>query len=119
MMHHVTRVAVMNHSRSFTEQICESALGLPLSQSVWEFGRDIGHCGASDQVLALEHLVATGELGPGDHLLMLGQGPGAVLSSVVVEILESPPWARQALRWGQEPSLPRAEEPLPGNGARA
>ena len=94
-MDDVTRVAVMNHSRSITEQLCEAALGLPLSRSAWEFGRTIGHCGASDQVLALEHLVLTRELGPGDHLLMLGQGPGVALSGAVVEIAYSPLWAQQ------------------------
>ena len=94
-MDNVTRVAVMNHSRSITEQMCEAALGLPLSRSAWEFGRTIGHCGASDQVLALEHLVITGELRPGDHLLMLGQGPGVVLSGAVVEIVYSPLWAQE------------------------
>jgi len=105
----VTRVAVMNHSQSITEQMCEAALGLPLSRSAWEFGRNVGHCGASDQILALEHLVAAGELGPGDHLLMLGQGPGVVLSGAVMEILDSPAWARQ----------PAAGNGARGNGARA
>ena len=103
-MEDVTRVAVMNHSRDITEQVCEAALGLPLSRSTWEFGRTIGHCGASDQILSLEHLVVTRELGPGDHLLMLGQGPGVVLSGAVVEICYSPLWA-------QDP----AGELLPGN----
>jgi 3-oxoacyl-[acyl-carrier-protein] synthase III len=90
----VTRVAFMNHSRGITAQVCEDALGLPLSVSAWGFGRAIGHCGASDQVLALEHLVAIGELGPGDHLLMLGQGPGVVLSGAVVQIVRTPSWTR-------------------------
>lgn len=105
-MDDVTRVAVMNHSQSITEQVCEAALGLPLSRSAWEFGRNVGHCGASDQVLALDHLVLTRELGPGDHLLMLGQGPGVVLSGAVVEIVYSPPWAEQET----------ARELIPGNG---
>ena len=108
-MDDVTRVAVMNHSQSITEQVCEGALGLSLSRSAWEFGRNIGHCGASDQVLALEHLVVTRELGPGDHLLMLGQGPGVVLSAAVVEISYSPPWVLE------EPS----REPMSGNEACA
>jgi len=96
-MDEVTRVAVMNHSQSITEQMCEAAFGLPLSRSAWEFGRMIGHCGASDQILALDHLVITGELRRGDHLLMVGQGPGVMLSGAVVQILESPPWALVAV----------------------
>jgi 3-oxoacyl-[acyl-carrier-protein] synthase-3/clorobiocin biosynthesis protein CloN2 len=97
-MGQVTRVAFMNHGRNIIAQVCEAALGLPLSVSAWEFGRAIGHCGASDQILALEHLVANGELGPGDHLLMLGQGPGVVLSGAVVEIVRSPSWAGMPVR---------------------
>ena len=54
----------------------------------------LGGAAASDQVLALEHLVAAGKLGPGDHLLRLGQGPGVVLSAAVVQIVQSPSWAR-------------------------
>jgi 3-oxoacyl-[acyl-carrier-protein] synthase III len=103
-MDDVTRVAVMNHSQSITEPMCEAALGLPLSRSAWEFGRMTGHCGASDQILALDHLVITGELRRGDHLLMVGQGPGVMLSGAVVQILQSPPWALVA---------------VPRNGARA
>ena len=90
----VTRAAFMTCGREIAEQICDADLDLPLSRSTWDFGRTVGHCGASDQILALERLVRLGELGPGDHLLMLGYGPGVVVSAAVVEILESPVWAR-------------------------
>jgi 3-oxoacyl-[acyl-carrier-protein] synthase III len=90
----VTRVACMNTSRDIAEQICEVELDLPVSRSAWEFGRTIGHCGASDQVLALDRLVSAGELAPGDRLLMLAYGPGVTISAAVVEILQSPAWAR-------------------------
>jgi 3-oxoacyl-[acyl-carrier-protein] synthase III len=90
----VTRVACMNTSQEIADQICEHRLGIPASRSAWEFGRTIGHCGASDQILALEHLVRGGGLGPGDRLLMFGFGPGVTISGAVVEILESPVWAQ-------------------------
>ncbi|WP_433177692.1 ketoacyl-ACP synthase III family protein [Actinoallomurus sp. CA-150999] len=90
----VTRVACMNTSRDIAEQVCEIRLEIPASRSTWGFGRTIGHCGASDQVLALERLVRTGELGPGDHLLMFAYGPGVTISAAVVEVIESPVWAR-------------------------
>lgn len=90
----VTRVACMNTSQEIAEQICENELGIPPSRSTWEFGRTIGHCGASDQILALERLVRFGELVPGDHMLMLAYGPGVTISVAVVEILESPLWAK-------------------------
>jgi 3-oxoacyl-[acyl-carrier-protein] synthase-3/clorobiocin biosynthesis protein CloN2 len=88
----VTRVAFMNVSREIVEQRCMAALGLPMSKSTWAFGSTVGHCGASDQIMALDHLLGTGELHPGDHLLMLGTGPGVLLSSAVVQILETPSW---------------------------
>jgi 3-oxoacyl-[acyl-carrier-protein] synthase-3 len=93
----VTRVACMNTSQEIAEQICEHRLGIPASRSTWEFGRTVGHCGASDQILALEQLVRSGGLGPGDHLLMFAFGPGVTISAAVVEILESPAWSRT---WG-------------------
>jgi 3-oxoacyl-[acyl-carrier-protein] synthase III len=98
----VTRVAFMNHSREIAEQFC-AGLGLTLEQSTWAVGRDVGHCGASDQLIGFERLVTAGELRPGDHLLMFGRGPGAVFSCAVVQILESPAWARLQ-RDGREPT---------------
>ncbi|MGW7413527.1 ketoacyl-ACP synthase III family protein [Streptomyces sp. NPDC054863] len=88
----VTRVAYMNYSREIVEQRCMAALGLPMEKSTWEFGRTVGHLGASDQIISLDHLLKSGELAPGDHLLMLGVGPGVTLSSAVVRILHPAPW---------------------------
>jgi 3-oxoacyl-[acyl-carrier-protein] synthase-3 len=88
----LTRVAFMNYSREIVQQRCMSALRLPMSRSTWEYGRKIGHCGASDQLLALDHLLGTRELGPGDHLLMLGTGPGVIVSAAMVRILSTPHW---------------------------
>lgn len=88
----LTRVAFMNYSREIVEQRCMVALNLPMSKSTWEFGRTIGHCGASDQVIALDHMLTTGEMGPGDHMLMLGTGPGVIISAAIVKIIDTPPW---------------------------
>ncbi|MFG2892266.1 ketoacyl-ACP synthase III family protein [Streptomyces sp. NPDC048248] len=88
----VTRVAYMNYSREIVEQRCMAALGLPMEKSTWDFGRTVGHLGASDQIISLDHLLTAGELRPGDHLLMLGVGPGVTLSSAVVRILHPAPW---------------------------
>lgn len=90
----IGRVAFMHYAHEIVEQRCMAPLGLPMSKSTWEFGRTIGHCGASDQILALDHLVTTGELGPGDHLLSIGTGPGVTLSCSVIKVLDAPPWTR-------------------------
>ncbi|MFG2019314.1 ketoacyl-ACP synthase III family protein [Actinomadura geliboluensis] len=88
----LARVAFMNNDRETVEQRCMGALGLPLSMSTWEFGRTVGHLGASDQLVSLDHLLTTGELGPGDHVLLAGMAPGVTLSSAVIKILATPPW---------------------------
>jgi 3-oxoacyl-[acyl-carrier-protein] synthase-3 len=88
----VARVAFETHSREVIEQRVMVPLGLAMAKSTWEFGRTIGHCGAADQFLALEHLLAAGELAPGDHMLLLGQAPGVVLSAAVIQVLDVPNW---------------------------
>jgi 3-oxoacyl-[acyl-carrier-protein] synthase III len=88
----VARVAFMNYSREIVEQRGVLALGLPMSRSTWDFGRTVGHLGAGDQVVSLDHLLSAGELGPGDHMLLVGVGPGVTVSAAVVEVLDPPPW---------------------------
>lgn len=66
-------------------------LGLPMSRSAWTVGRTMGHLGASDQVVALEHLLRTGALAPGDHVLMTGGSPGYTVCAVVLTVEEGDP----------------------------
>ncbi|MFD2415047.1 ketoacyl-ACP synthase III family protein [Amycolatopsis pigmentata] len=94
----ITRVAYANGSRERVEGRAMVPLGLPMSLSTWEQGRTVGHIGASDQVVALEQLLAAGDLGKGDHFLMLGVGPGLTIACAVVEIVETPHWAGVPVR---------------------
>ena len=88
----VRRVAFPNSTRPVVEQRWLAALELPLSMSTWDFGSGIGHISASDQVIALDHLLAAGELDAGDHVLLVGIGPGVTVSSAVVRIDRRPAW---------------------------
>jgi 3-oxoacyl-[acyl-carrier-protein] synthase-3 len=88
----VTRVSFPNSGRDVVEQRWTAALGMTLAQSTWEFGRTIGHISASDQIIALDHLLSTDELRPGDNYLMVGIGPGITLSSAVIRINQRPSW---------------------------
>jgi 3-oxoacyl-[acyl-carrier-protein] synthase-3/clorobiocin biosynthesis protein CloN2 len=65
--------------------------GFSLEESAWEFGRTVGHVGASDQLLSLHHLLGAGALEPGDHVLLCGQSPGMTYKAAVVKILDVPP----------------------------
>lgn len=96
----LARVASPNFSREIVEQSYLALLGLPMSRSSWDFGRTIGHCGASDQLLSLEHFVDTGELEPGQHMLFAGMAPGCGLSCAVVQILATPAWASRTISAG-------------------
>ncbi|MGY1501154.1 ketoacyl-ACP synthase III family protein [Streptomyces sp. QTS52] len=67
-------------------------LGFTEKQSTWDLGRRVGHIGAGDQFLGLEHLVLEGSVGPGDLVLIVAAGEGFSFSAAVVEILDVPTW---------------------------
>jgi 3-oxoacyl-[acyl-carrier-protein] synthase III len=90
----VTRVLFSHGSREVVEDRMMAPLGLPLSLSTWEFGRRVGHLGASDQMSSLDHLLTAGDLAVGDHLLLAGLGPGVGIAAAVIEIVEQPSWLR-------------------------
>lgn len=88
----ITRMAVVNNTREMVEKRQLAPLGVDIAKSSWEFGRTVGHCGASDQILTLEHMITEGELKPGDHFVMFGMGPGVILACAVFEITDVPSW---------------------------
>jgi 3-oxoacyl-[acyl-carrier-protein] synthase III len=88
----VARVAYMNVSRRMIERQLLEPLGLQLHHTAWELGRDVGHVGPADQLVALDRLLSTGQLAPGQHLLMVGQGPGVNIAACVLEIVAVPSW---------------------------
>lgn len=86
----IARVVCVNMARYVTEQWLARPLGVPLSRTTWDFGRGIGHTGASDQIISFDHLLRTGQLRPGDHVLLTGIAAGMSIATTVVEILELP-----------------------------
>ncbi|MFD0329345.1 ketoacyl-ACP synthase III family protein [Streptacidiphilus monticola] len=79
-------------------------LGVDVSRTVYEWGRDFGHMGAADHIVNLNHLVETAPLKPGDKVLTIGVGTGFIWTAFVMEILEPPPGARR-------PEPPSTTEP--------
>ncbi|GAA3252630.1 ketoacyl-ACP synthase III family protein [Nonomuraea helvata] len=85
----VARVA-FPHGRWDNVEERVSWLGLTLADTTWDYGAGIGHLGVSDQFVALDHLLATGALAPGDYVLLIGVGAGKTLACAVLRILDIP-----------------------------
>jgi 3-oxoacyl-[acyl-carrier-protein] synthase-3 len=60
-------------------------LGLDPRRTLHEFGLRVGHLGAADQLVGLDHLVRGGGLRPGDRICLIGVGIGFTFSAAVVE----------------------------------
>ncbi len=86
----ITKVA-LPHGRREDLDGQMSWLGIDEDQTTWDYGRRVGHCGAVDQFIAFEHLLATGGLKPGDHLLMVGFGSGTSCAAAVFKVIEEGP----------------------------
>jgi clorobiocin biosynthesis protein CloN2 len=91
----IKRVIIHNVARGDALTFLEM-LGFPLEKSTWHYGSSIGHFGASDHMLSLHHLLATGQVGAGDYILLAGMSPGVTYKSAVVQILDIPAWAVQS-----------------------
>jgi 3-oxoacyl-[acyl-carrier-protein] synthase III len=83
-------VAFPHSRRDDLEKAVLAWLGLTAADTTWEYGTGIGHLGVSDQFVALEHLLATGALTAGDHVLLIGLGVGITVSCAVLRILYVP-----------------------------
>lgn len=89
----MTWVIYPNVAGYLMEQALLEPLGIPMDRTTWQFGRGIGHTGASDHWLSVNHLLVTGQLAVGDHVLLAGGAPASV-SCAVLEILDVPEWAQ-------------------------
>jgi 3-oxoacyl-[acyl-carrier-protein] synthase-3 len=89
----ITRVAhVFSGQESYLKVILDP-IGLRPEQGLLEFGRGLGHLTVNDQVVGLDHLVTTGQVGPGDHVLIVAHGGGVSITCAVVRIDSTPEWA--------------------------
>lgn len=67
-------------------------LGLDVASTTWEWGRRTGHVGAADQLTGLTHLVESGQVGPGDRVMLVGIGAGFSWTCAIVEVTDRPEW---------------------------
>lgn len=89
-MDDIARVA---HSAVAVDQIRNGfldPLGIDEARGTWEFNRTLGHSAGTDQIAGLEWLLATGQAGPGDRVLLLAAAVGMEVGAAVVEILAAP-----------------------------
>lgn len=90
----VTRVThVFTGQESYLKVILDP-IGIDSDRGLLEFGRNLGHLTVNDQIVGLDHLVTTRQVGPGDHILLIAHGGGVSLSCAVVRIESQPPWAQ-------------------------
>lgn len=62
-------------------------MGVDRSRTTYDWALDLGHVGASDHLLGLDHVVRERDPRPGDLLVAMGAGAGFVWTTMVVEFL--------------------------------
>lgn len=91
----VRYTVVPNLGRTLLEWELLDPLGIKIDRTTWDWGRQVSHLGAGDQIAGFNHLAEAGRLDPGDSVLMVGIGIGFNWTSAVVDIDSSPAWARR------------------------
>ncbi|HEV7651192.1 MAG TPA: ketoacyl-ACP synthase III family protein [Actinophytocola sp.] len=80
------KICAPHYGRRLVETQILRPLGICEEQTMTGLGLRVGHLGASDQIVALDHLLRSGEAAGGDHVLLLGIGVGMTWTAVVLEI---------------------------------
>jgi 3-oxoacyl-[acyl-carrier-protein] synthase III len=83
----LARVIHPNVSPAAMERAVLRPLKLTLEKSTWDFGRTVGHLGAGDYLVSLDHLLRTGQLSAGDRVLLIGGTAGFTVSSAVLTVI--------------------------------
>jgi 3-oxoacyl-[acyl-carrier-protein] synthase-3 len=85
-------VHVFTGQESYLKVILDP-MGLNPRQGLLEYGRRLGHMTVNDQIVGLTHLVESGQVGPGEHVLIVAHGGGVSITCAVVRIEELPEWS--------------------------
>ncbi|MFF4227950.1 ketoacyl-ACP synthase III family protein [Streptomyces sp. NPDC001820] len=87
----VAKVCHVGFGRPALEAMFLLPLDVPEDKTVWEYVNTVGHTGAADLFLGLEHLWRTGRVAPGEHVLLIGASTGMEAAAAVVRITEPAP----------------------------
>jgi 3-oxoacyl-[acyl-carrier-protein] synthase-3 len=82
----VKKICAPHYGRRLVETQILRPLGISEAQTMTDLGLRVGHLGASDQIVALNDLLRSGEATAGDHVLLLGIGVGMTWTAVVLEL---------------------------------
>lgn len=90
----IARFVYAHAGRSVVDwDMVERTSGISITQTTWDFGRELGHLGAGDQIAGLSHLLETKAVGPGDKVLLSGVGTGFSFGCAILEIVAQPDWS--------------------------
>lgn len=82
----LVKICAPHYGRRLVQTQILRPLGITEDRTMTELGLRVGHLGASDQIVALAHLLRDGETTVGDHVLLLGIGVGMTWTAVVLEL---------------------------------
>ena len=83
----VVRVCHPGLSRVALDTLFLDPLGIDGARGIWDYTRTIGHAGPADPFLGLEHLWSTGQVTPGDRVMLISASQGIEAGCAVVEIV--------------------------------
>jgi 3-oxoacyl-[acyl-carrier-protein] synthase III len=87
----IAKVCHIGFGRPALEAMFLLPLGVPAEKEIWDYSNTIGHTGAADLFLGLEHIWRTGQVSPGDTVLLIGASTGMEAGAAVVRIVEPAP----------------------------
>lgn len=85
----VARVCHVGFGRVALDAMFLDPLDIDGDRGTWDYTRTIGHTGAADMFLGLEHLWSTGQVTPDDHVVLIGASTGMEAGCAVVEIMRA------------------------------
>lgn len=86
----IDRFVLPNVGRARLDEYFLRKFGIDPGRTLWEWGRQVGHLGAGDQIAGLAELAASGTLRPGHTCLLAGVGAGFTWSCAVLDVLRTP-----------------------------
>lgn len=92
----ICRWIFLNVGQTQVDAEFRRSLAIDEAKTTWQWGREVGHIGAGDQVAGLTHLLETGAVHTGDNVALCSMGMGFSYGCAIAQILQEPEWADTA-----------------------